>query len=356
LRSSCFVGSSYNTFVAVGFSTDNDNWKKSYVQSLLDKLELTNESHRVQSARSLLYLMQGMFYHCKTFEEQQRNCRSFCFIVYENGGFVQLVQLLLHEANNVEAARNAMAKTSISVVDNVNLRLCLSLLYHLVESMRQEPPDMEPQEVELRDVFLADLAQPVTDKDCLAAILFDLVLKFCSGSMPHYPIKKLLLLLWKTVLLSLGGFAQLQAMKENARKEAGLPPACSYLYPVRKSTVRCRNSIQTNDDSEFKDTEQLLDDVSSDITSDISSDMDSDTISEVSLDSISDVSTDIVEEANDDVAMVKMKAGDNSPPPLAGDVSSGGRRVRLESGTFEELRQAKAKGDPPGPPPKVRSV
>jgi hypothetical protein len=43
-----------------GFSTDNDNWKKSYVQSLLDKLELTNESHRVQSARSLLYLMQGV--------------------------------------------------------------------------------------------------------------------------------------------------------------------------------------------------------------------------------------------------------------------------------------------------------
>ena len=30
------------------------------MQSLLDKLELTDENHRMQAARSLLYLMQGM--------------------------------------------------------------------------------------------------------------------------------------------------------------------------------------------------------------------------------------------------------------------------------------------------------
>ena len=44
-------------------------------------------------------------------------------------------------------------------------------------------------------------AQPMGGDELLPILLLEMVLKFCAGNCPHFPIKKILLLLWKTILV-----------------------------------------------------------------------------------------------------------------------------------------------------------
>lgn len=50
-------------------------------------------------------------------------------------------------------------------------------------------------------VFVSLSGEPVGNNPCLAVICFDSLVQFCSALMPPFPIRKLVLLLWKTVLV-----------------------------------------------------------------------------------------------------------------------------------------------------------
>lgn len=103
--------------------------------------------------------------------------------------------------------------------------MVLSLLYLIMETVsRHEEGDPDHWD-KLRESFVTELELPCRGgEETLASTLFNMLLFFCNGSMPHYPIKKVLLLIWKYVMTLMGGLSTLAEIKKTNRVAAGLPP------------------------------------------------------------------------------------------------------------------------------------
>ncbi|KAK8757393.1 hypothetical protein V5799_004978 [Amblyomma americanum] len=192
---------------------------------LMDGVEVSPRGARMLAVRSVLYIMQGAFGECTTLEEQPQRARSNVFLLYRHGFFHVFLQLLNMEIENSSAATSALRKPAVSLGDSTDLRAILSVLYIFVEVMRVSSETDTDDMKRDRTAFAAELAQPLLGEELLAITLFQMIIRFCSGATPHFPIKKVLLLLWKTILVSLGGTPQLRTLKAQYRAAHQLPPA-----------------------------------------------------------------------------------------------------------------------------------
>ncbi|XP_053260675.1 striatin-interacting protein 2 isoform X2 [Podarcis raffonei] len=198
--------------------------QKAYVMRLLDGLEVVNREKRLKVARAILYLAQGVFGECDTEADVLHWSRHNNFLLYQMGTFIAFLELLNMEMANSQASGSALRKPAISLADSTELRVLLSVMYLIVEAMRVEMETDPPTWKAARDTFRTELSFPLHGEEPFALLLFTMVTKFCSGHASHFPMKKVLLLLWKVLVFTLGGFDALQAMKVKKRQELGLPP------------------------------------------------------------------------------------------------------------------------------------
>ena len=217
----------------------NLSQKKADLMTLLDQLEVVNASERMDAARSLLYLAHGNYSIGMKEMELLHTSRKNLFLMLECGVFQAITQLLCLEMDNLERAMEAMHKGSITIIDNMEVRICLSILYIFIEDLRREDPSDTEDEKEIREEFIRDLSKPIVEDDSLVSILFMMLLKFCSGNMPHYPIKKILLMIWKIVLATLGGTPELAEWKKELRIKVGLP--AEYKNPKSGKAISLSN-------------------------------------------------------------------------------------------------------------------
>lgn len=196
--------------------------QKSVIYKLLDQLEVSNKKLRMKAARSILYLVQGCWGEVQSDKEQQEWTRTNVMLLYEAGVYPAFVELLNIEIENSTTATSAMRKIAVSLDDSTDLRLILSVLYIITEIMREEMKDLENSIYKANvESFKEDLINPYGE-ELLVVKLLCMVTCFCSGSAPHFPMKKVLLLLWKLILVSLGGISTLRELKKQYREEAGL--------------------------------------------------------------------------------------------------------------------------------------
>uniref|UniRef100_A0A6P7FVY9 Striatin-interacting protein 1 n=1 Tax=Diabrotica virgifera virgifera TaxID=50390 RepID=A0A6P7FVY9_DIAVI len=196
--------------------------RKSVVMKLLDQLEVSSRPLRMRSARCLLYIAQGCWAEMQSDAEQQQWARCNSMLLYKLGVFTAFTDLLNIEFENSTAAHVAMRKIAISLADSQDLRVILSVLYTITEVIRNEKDTQSTEYEEEVKSFCHEIASSSGD-DMLIIKLLSMVTRFCSGSAPHFPMKKVLLLLWKLILVFLGGMNTLKDLKLEKRKKMGLP-------------------------------------------------------------------------------------------------------------------------------------
>ncbi|XP_071552351.1 striatin-interacting protein 1 homolog isoform X4 [Panulirus ornatus] len=202
----------------------SDTSHRTLIIRLADHLELCNRSQRMRAARAILYIAQGCWGEVQSDREQVMWARRNVFLLVQCGVWSSFLQLLHLEIENTGGNEN-QRKIAISIADSADLRVILSVLYTIVETLRVPSDDDTEAQTQTRLYFCDELGQPQgEDGELVAMTLLGMVTRFCNSSAPHFPIRKVLLLLWKVLLSSLGGMQQLSVMKNAYREKYGLQP------------------------------------------------------------------------------------------------------------------------------------
>lgn len=201
--------------------------RRRIMQRLLDALDLQAHEARTSASHALLYHLQGSFQETNSEDEQLYWMRENARMVFELGGLEALFVACKHAcwrhdwlsslpdyvSEEAGPSRTAVLtpqdKAALLDEANMDVTVHFSQLYSIVELLRG-------------DTLLAEALMEL--KPPLPVYLLELVANLREKSIKGFPVKKLVLLLWKSLLATLGGQRDLARCKQLVRQREGLPP------------------------------------------------------------------------------------------------------------------------------------
>ena len=213
----------------------NRQERKTHITRLLDQTEISNKQIRDDASRAILYLAQGVFEECQTIEDYNRNLVENVVLLYECDTFHIFVELFLFEIDNLCNTFSQETKFTSCITDNADLRVILSVLYTILEVARcyeiecnerrfQSYKGIETKINQIKNELKHDLNKPIPKiNELLSSYLFQLISKFCNQNIIVFPIKKIILFLWKVLLITLGNMDDAFNMKNELRRKFNLP-------------------------------------------------------------------------------------------------------------------------------------
>ncbi|KAI1795145.1 N1221-domain-containing protein [Ganoderma leucocontextum] len=208
--------------------------RKAHVQILLESLEHRDAEIRFTNARRLFYVLQGTFAETTSPEDQLHWIIENCKVVRAANGLSNIVEAikiasskhdLLCSLSDADAAHfNISPQEKADFMEEVTTELSvyLGMLYHMVEVFKGH------------DDFADEL---MSLEPPLPVYLFNVVAGLRDKSAKGYPVKKLLLVLWKTILTCCGGIRELASVKKLTRELTGLSAVPDEAVPIKASPI-----------------------------------------------------------------------------------------------------------------------
>ncbi|KAI0776115.1 N1221-domain-containing protein [Trametes elegans] len=225
--------------------------RKAHVEVLLESLEHRDAEIRFTNARRVFYILQGgqrsshsrcsrltplpgTFAETTSAEDQLHWIFENCKVVRAANGVTSIVEAikiasskhdLLCTLSDADAAHfniSPQEKSDFMEEVTTELSVYLGMLYHMVEVFKGH------------DDFADEL---MSLEPPLPVYLFNVVAGLRDKSAKGYPVKKLLLVLWKTVLTCCGGIRELASVKKLTRELAGLSPLPEEAAPIKASPL-----------------------------------------------------------------------------------------------------------------------
>ncbi|KAG6866536.1 hypothetical protein C0991_003080 [Blastosporella zonata] len=208
--------------------------RKSHIELLLESLEHRDAEVRFMNARRLFYVLQGTFAETTSPEHQLHWVFENCKVVRSANGVSTIVEAMkiagsrhdtLCGLSDLDAAHfHISTQEKADLTDEVvtEIYIYLGMLYHLIEIFKGHD----------------DFADELMSLDPpLPVYLFGVVSGLRDKGVKTYPIKKLLLVLWKTILTCCGGIRELSRVKKISRDLAGLPAAGDIAERIKSSPL-----------------------------------------------------------------------------------------------------------------------